>query len=55
MKRSDDRRFQHSASHQHLPVPFADDVASKPDPLTCPFPVWKAVYLCGRLHLGACY
>lgn len=55
MKRWDDRRFQHSASHRHLPVLFADDVASKPDPLMCPFPVLKAVYLCGRLRLGVCY
>ena len=52
---SDDHIFQHSAGHQHLPVPFADDVASKPGRLMYPFPLLKAAWLSGRLRVGMCY
>ena len=52
---SDDHKFQHSAGHQHWPVLFADDAASKPSRLMYPFPLLKAVCLSGHLRLGMCY
>lgn len=52
---SDDRRFPHSASHQHLPVLFAGDVAWKPGRLMYPYPVLKAACLSGRHRQGMWY